>query len=246
MSNGLFKRILNKLINHKITSEEYISILRKKGIKVGEGTRIFDPNSTTIDMQNPSMLKIGKNVRITKGCTVLTHDYSWSVLAGVYGECLGGIGPVTIGDNVFIGMYSIVLKGTTIGDNVIIGAGSVVNGMVESNSVYAGVPAKRIMSLNDYYRKKKENYENEAKTMISMYKEANRSLPDKSVLKEYFWLFTERDEAIDKEYEGLMRRTGYYDLCKKNFIQSKPKWDGFASLLKSLDDEGLSEQDSSK
>ncbi len=88
------------------------------------------------------MIKIGNNVRITRGCILLTHDYSWSVLAGVYGEILGGIGYLDIGDNVFIGMNSIILKNTSIGDNVVIGAGSVVSGKIECNSVYAGNPAR--------------------------------------------------------------------------------------------------------
>lgn len=50
----------------------------------------------------------------------------------------------------FIGMRSITLQGTTIGDNVIIGAGSVVFGKVESNSVYAGNPARKICSLDEH------------------------------------------------------------------------------------------------
>lgn len=51
---------------------------------------------------------------------------------------------IEIGDNVFIGTGSIILKGTTIGTNAVIGAGSVVRGIVEPNSIYAGNPAKRI------------------------------------------------------------------------------------------------------
>ena len=151
----IMKKAIKRLTSYKTTSEEYIKYLKRKGITIGKGVRFFDPDSTTIDIQNPHMLRIGNSVRITKGVTILTHDYSWSVLAGVYGECLGGTGIVKVGDNVFIGMHSIVLKDTEIGDNVIIGAGSVVKGRIESNSVYAGIPAKKIMSLDDYYKKKR-------------------------------------------------------------------------------------------
>ena len=45
------------------------------------------------------------------------------------------------------------------GNNVIIGAGSVVKGNVESNSVYAGVPARKIMDYDKYIAKEKESYE---------------------------------------------------------------------------------------
>jgi galactoside O-acetyltransferase len=51
---------------------------------------------------------------------------------------------ITIGDNVWIGAKSIILKGVNVGDNSIIAAGSIVNCDVESNFIYAGVPAKKI------------------------------------------------------------------------------------------------------
>jgi acetyltransferase-like isoleucine patch superfamily enzyme len=55
--------------------------------------------------------------------------------------------PVKIGDNVFIGTRSIILKGVTIGENSIIGAGSVVTSDIPANSIAAGNPAKVIRAL---------------------------------------------------------------------------------------------------
>ena len=52
--------------------------------------------------------------------------------------------PVVIGENVFIGAHSIILKGVTIGDSSIIGAGSVVTKNVGPDEVWAGNPARRI------------------------------------------------------------------------------------------------------
>jgi acetyltransferase-like isoleucine patch superfamily enzyme len=49
--------------------------------------------------------------------------------------------PVKIGDNVWIGMNAIVLKGVIIGDNSVVAAGSVVTKSVEPNTVVAGNPA---------------------------------------------------------------------------------------------------------
>lgn len=128
---------------HKYSSETFINYLRNSGVEIGEDCTFYEPNTNTIDMQNPWMLKIGNNVRITKGGSILTHYYSWSVLSGVYGECLGGVGNVCIGNNVFLGYDSIVLKNVNIGDNVIIGASSVITRNFDSNSVYAGIPAKK-------------------------------------------------------------------------------------------------------
>ena len=53
-------------------------------------------------------------------------------------------GPVTIGDNVWIGDGVAVLAASTIGDGAIIGANSVVTGHVPPNTVWAGAPARQV------------------------------------------------------------------------------------------------------
>lgn len=54
---------------------------------------------------------------------------------------------VIIGRNVWIGMNTVVLKGSRIGDNSIIGAGSVVCGEIPANVMAAGNPARVIRAL---------------------------------------------------------------------------------------------------
>lgn len=55
--------------------------------------------------------------------------------------------PVIIGDDVFIGMNCVVLKGVTIGRRSMIGAGSVVSKDVPPDTVAAGNPARVVRSL---------------------------------------------------------------------------------------------------
>lgn len=56
--------------------------------------------------------------------------------------------PVLIGENVFIGCNSLILKGVSIGDNAVIGAGSVVSKDIPANCVAAGNPAQIIKKLD--------------------------------------------------------------------------------------------------
>ena len=120
------------------TSEGYIDNLRKLGIEIGEGCTIYFPDRCVVDITAPHLLTIGNYVKITGPSTILTHDYSWSVIKGKTGEILGNQKPVTIGNNVFVGWGATILCGTTIEDNVIIGAHAVVSGHVEHDSVWGG------------------------------------------------------------------------------------------------------------
>jgi acetyltransferase-like isoleucine patch superfamily enzyme len=49
--------------------------------------------------------------------------------------------PVRIGNNVWIGMNAVILKGVTIGDNSVVAAGAVVTKSVPANTIVAGNPA---------------------------------------------------------------------------------------------------------
>ena len=60
--------------------------------------------------------------------------------------------PIKIGKNCFIGVNSIILKGTELGENCVVGAGAVVAGKFPANSVIAGNPAKVIKTLEESHR----------------------------------------------------------------------------------------------
>jgi len=58
--------------------------------------------------------------------------------------------PVRIGDNVWLGLNSLILKGVEIGKNSVIGANSVVTTSIPANVIAGGAPAKILKSLDEH------------------------------------------------------------------------------------------------
>lgn len=197
------KKFLKKIIYGKETdSKSYIKYLRGIGVRIGKNTVIYEPKKTTIDLTRPWLIEIGNNVKITKGVTILTHGYDWSVLRYSYdGEVIGSAGKVKIGDNVFVGMNATILKGVTIGDNVIIGANSLINKDIPNNVVVAGNPAKIIMGIEEYYKKRKESLITEARNMSLEYKKVYGIDPPIDIYHEYLTLFINKRNISKYENE---------------------------------------------
>jgi maltose O-acetyltransferase len=55
--------------------------------------------------------------------------------------------PVVVGENVFVGDRTMILKGVTIGRDAVIGAGSVVTKSIPEAVIAAGNPARVIREL---------------------------------------------------------------------------------------------------
>ena len=56
--------------------------------------------------------------------------------------------PIHIGDDVFVGMNSLILKGVTIGEGSVVGAGSVVTRDVPERTIVAGNPARVLAEVH--------------------------------------------------------------------------------------------------
>ncbi len=114
----------------------WIQLVGKEAeVSIGDGTGISNTAITCA-----TKVKIGKQCLIGSGCKIYDtdfHELPISDRGGVY----VATAPIMIGDRVFIGAGSTILKGVNIGDNSIIGAGSVVTKDVPANEVWAGNPA---------------------------------------------------------------------------------------------------------
>lgn len=230
----LFKKMYKKfLYSYKSSSKSYIKYLRKKGIKIGENVTFYEPNTNYIDTQKPWMLEIGNNVEITRGVVIITHDYAWSVIKQTTGEIIGSRGKVSIGNNVFIGMNTIILQGVKVGNNVIIGANTVVNKDIPDNSVVAGNPVKVISDVNTYIKKRKQKYIDEAEELFIEYYHEYNKVPSKEIFDEFFWIFEERDiRNLPRIFSEKMKLTGNEEYTDKTFMETVPCFKGYDEFVK--------------
>lgn len=229
----MINKILRKLLyGNKADSKTYIEYLRSLGMKIGEETTIYVPTKTQIDTTRPWLISIGNNVKITEDVTILTHGFDWSVLKGVYGDILGS--GVAIGNNVFIGMKSTILKGVHIGNNVIIGANSLVNKDIPDNCVAAGNPCKVIMGLEAYHEKRKAAQVAEARELVQLYRERYGREPDEKALHEFFWLFTDGNDELPECWESMMKLGGNYEYTKEQFKKNNKKFKDMDEFLKQI------------
>lgn len=146
---SIIKNIYYKLINpNKVAKISGVQF----GVNCNFGTKQFG--------SEPYMIKIGDNFYSSTNVQFITHDGSVNVVRNMYEQYknIDLLAPIIIGNNVFIGYGVIVLPGTMIGDNVIVGAGSVIKGELKSNSIYAGVPAKYICSIDEYVKKNENKF----------------------------------------------------------------------------------------
>ncbi|MBR8537502.1 acyltransferase [Carboxylicivirga sediminis] len=110
---------------------------RWRGVKMGKNVEIG--YMVILDNRRPELITIGDNAFVTAMSVVLTHDLSQKNMDGTE-----TVGAIEIGEGAFIGMNCTIMPGVKIGKNSIIGSGAVLTRDTEDNSVYAGVPAKRI------------------------------------------------------------------------------------------------------
>lgn len=146
-------------LNTKCYMKMYNKWLKKNGMQI-KGKVRYIHHSTFLDGQGYHMIKLGNNVVISLGVTILVHDFS--IEAGLRALEIGNenneahtMKTVTIGDNCFIGANVTILGGTFLGDNCIVAAGSVLPGKeYPANCIIAGNPGKIIGNTLEWAKKK--------------------------------------------------------------------------------------------
>lgn len=146
---------------------EWLEGLRGGRIEIGENT-LFQPHCwLTLDLDK-ARISIGANCFLNLGVMIAAQDCvtigDWTMIANgcFIGDAahrfddpetpvpLQGFtskGPVSIGENVWIGVNCVVTSGVTIGDRCVIGANSVVTEDIPPHSIAAGSPARVIRQI---------------------------------------------------------------------------------------------------
>jgi acetyltransferase-like isoleucine patch superfamily enzyme len=104
-------------------------------------------NGTTITSKK--LVQIGDGTMIAPNVIIVDSDFhaQWPPDSRLISSTADTDRDVIIGSNVWIGMNSVILKGTTIGDNSIIGASSLVSGDIPGNVIAGGNPARVLRPL---------------------------------------------------------------------------------------------------
>lgn len=118
------------------------NIIAERGAEIVIGECLGMSNATIVSRCS---VTVGDRVLIGGGVKIydtdfhsLDHRYRGTAEDKTHAVCR----PVVIGDDVFIGADSFILKGVTIGDRAVIGCGSVVTKDVSADEIWAGNPAR--------------------------------------------------------------------------------------------------------
>jgi acetyltransferase-like isoleucine patch superfamily enzyme len=141
LARRLYFRLVGALGGH----DAQVDLLRKRGMRVGQNCRIYTKHFGG----EPWLISIGDHCTITSGVRFVTHDGACWVLRREY-PGLEDFGPIIVHENCFIGVNAVILPGVEIGPNAIIAAGAVVARDVPRDTVFGGVPAKQITTLEKF------------------------------------------------------------------------------------------------
>ena len=157
---GLFKMTLNKVFHPLNFKGPLISLVSPfteititggrlfigKNFKMRDGAKIrvrkggecIIGDNSSVNSNNMiachERIIIGDNVQLSPNVQIYDHDHDFRFVGGLAKNKFK-TAPIEIGNNVWIGANTVILRGTKIGDNSVVGAGCVLKGIFPANSV---------------------------------------------------------------------------------------------------------------
>lgn len=159
---NFIKRICKYIVNKGTIDKKQnnVSYYRSLGVQIGDNVSIISPISPVIFSSEPYLVCIGSNTTISFDVAFVTHDAATRVIRNLPDGNSETVvyGPISVGENCFIGCRTTILPNVKIGNNTVIGAGSLVNRDIPSNVIAAGNPCKVICTLEEYREKHKDDF----------------------------------------------------------------------------------------
>lgn len=130
----------------EITMERGAELRIGKNFKMRDGAKIrvrkeavcVIGNNSSVNCNNMiacrNRIEIGDDVQLSPNVQIYDHDHDFRAEGGMKAKKYK-TSPVKIGNNVWIGANTVILRGTEIGDDCVIGAGCVLKGVYEPGLV---------------------------------------------------------------------------------------------------------------
>lgn len=121
----------------------------------------------------------------------------------------------------------------TIGDNVIIGIGSIVTKDIPSNSIAVGAPAKVIGTYEDYLEKRGKQYVDEAIDYAKAIIESGREPQVEDFYDDYpCFVDGENYQDYNYPYKRIFKHEAQFETWKRNHKKVFRDFDEFISFVK--------------
>lgn len=115
-------------IGKELVSRSDVTLRVEDGI-LSIGDKCF--LNSNVSMTCMKQIKIGNGCQIANNVVIVDHDHDYKNSLSLFNK-----EKVIIGNHVWIGANSVILKGAVIGDNCVIAAGSIVKGVIPDNTLY--------------------------------------------------------------------------------------------------------------
>ena len=98
------------------------------------------------------MILAAESIHIGHGCLisrmVFIYDADHHDIVNEDGKVINPPRPVIVGDHVWIGLQSLLLRGSKIGDGAVIAANSLVGGKIKAGTMASGNPARSYSEMH--------------------------------------------------------------------------------------------------
>ena len=131
-----------EIVNHCILSNVELWIEDNEcTISIGDRTTIEGAHIAATEGKS---ISIGEDCMFSHGIEIRNGD-SHTIFDTSSRQRINSAQAVKIGNHVWLSADSKILKGSIIGDGTVIGAGTIVtNNAVDQNSIYTGIPARKV------------------------------------------------------------------------------------------------------